>query len=79
MNALVTKIIVLTLLAATLGVILTLSPTLFVSKSDVVMKTLTFNDTERLEPPAIITATFVIVPGLIAGFLAFILTKKLGR
>jgi len=57
---------------------------MLLSKEDVVMKTFgemesTRNSAESLEPPAIITITSIIVPGLIAGFLAFILTKRLTR
>ncbi|MEM1792364.1 MAG: hypothetical protein QXP86_03760 [Nitrososphaerota archaeon] len=78
-----TKVVVLTFVAVTFGVALTLLPMLL-SKEDVVMKTFgemesTRNSAESLEPPAIITITSIIVPGLIAGFLAFILTKRLTR
>lgn len=83
MNALVAKVAVLALLAVTLGVVLTLLPML-VSKGDIFMKTLGEAEpmrgpAESPEPPVIITVTSIIVPGLIAGFLAFILTKRLGR
>ncbi len=83
MNGLVSKVMVLALLAVTLGVMLTLLP-IIIQKYDVVIKTFsevesTRAHSEGLEQPAIITATSLIVPGLIAGFLAFILTKRLGR
>lgn len=82
MNALLTKVVASTFLAVTLGIMLILLP-VFVSKHDVAIKT--FGEVEPMrgpmensELPAIITITSMIVPGLIAGFLAFILTKRLG-
>jgi len=84
MNVLVTKIVTLAFLAVALGVMLTLLP-LIVPKNDVVVKS--FGEAEptrgSVEHPGpsviIITATSIIVPGLIAGFLAFILTKRFSR
>ncbi len=80
MNVLVTKIVTLAFLAVALGVMLTLLP-LIVPKNDMAVKSFgeaepTRGSVEHPGPSVIITATSIIVPGLIAGFLAFILTKR---
>ncbi|MEM3065749.1 MAG: hypothetical protein QXI81_00225 [Nitrososphaerota archaeon] len=80
---LATKVAALIFLAVALGVMLMLLPT-FIPTGDAGVKALDKAEPlrgplERPEPPAVLTATSIIVPGLIAGLLAFILAKKLSR